>query len=259
MRFSFAAFRSTAFLAACLAICSVESAVAQSSGPSESVVGTWIVLIESESETRTLVIDNAAPIEGGMLLAAKYNLSSRKPSPIEAKLLIADGQRKMAFTTQAASIVNAVEQPDGSFTGTFTPKSGSQRAVTIRRADANTTTAAPLQQDPLAEVALQPNVDPSCAAFHGNWRGNWAQGGFSEIALRVLEATSKNDKCVLRLVYGSWKTPITVEFSGSTLSFLCNRTTQGTCNIKPVGSDLWASYSNPSGGTNSATFRRAAR
>lgn len=259
MRTSIAALRHTAFLATFLAISSVETAVAQSTGPSESVVGTWVVLIEREAETRTLVIDNAAPIEGGLLLAAKYNLSSRKPSPIEAKVLVADGQRRLAFTTQASSIVSAIEQSDGSFAGTFTPKNGGQRAITIRRADSNFTAALPLRRDPLAEVSLQPSVDPSCAAFHGSWHGSWAQGGSSEITLRVLEATSMNDKCVVRLVYGFWKTPITVEFSGSTLSFLCNRTTQGTCNFKVVGSDLWANYSNPVGGTNSATFRRAAR
>jgi hypothetical protein len=259
MRNSLAALGSTVFLAICLAISCTDNAVAQPGGTPETLVGTWIVLIESESETRTLVIDSAAPIEGGLLLAAKYNLSSRKPGPIEAKVIIAGGQRRLTFTTQAASIVNAVEQTDGSFTGTFTPKSGSRRAVSIRRADASIATAPPLPHDPLAEVALQQNIDPSCAAFHGNWHGNWAQGGSSEISLRVIEATSKSDKCILRLVYGSWKTPITVEFSGTTLSFLCNRTTQGTCHIKPVGSELWASYSNPAGGTNSATFRRSVR
>jgi hypothetical protein len=161
MRTSFAAIRSTAFFTVCLAIFFAGGTLAQSGGPSESVVGTWIVLIESEPETRTLVIDNAAPIEGGLLLAAKYNLSSRKPSPIEAKILIADGQRKLAFTTQAASIVNAVEQPDGSFIGTFTPRSGSQRAVTIRRADANTMAANPVQQDPLGAVKPNPSLNRS--------------------------------------------------------------------------------------------------
>jgi hypothetical protein len=114
------------------------------------------------------------------------------------------------------------------------------------------------RKDPLAEVPLAPNTAPTCAAFHGSLRGTWSQGGFGEVPMRVLEASSQGEKCTVRVVYGSWKAPITVEVSGSTLSFLCNRSTQGTCDFEATSGELWASYSNPAGSTNSGVFRKAA-
>ena len=40
------------------------------------------------------------------------------------------------------------------------------------------------------------------------------------------------------------------------LSFVCNRSTGGTCTFTVKGDELWASYSNPSGGNNSGVFKK---
>jgi hypothetical protein len=226
------------------------------SAATDTLVGTWLVTVAGEPVTRTLVISEVAQTEGGALLSAKYGLSTGKPGPIEARLAKSGDKRLLLLTTQAASVISAMEQPDGTYLGTFTLKNGIVKEVSIAKPGIHTQAALASSRSPLASVPLAAETDPACGAFHGSWSGIWAQGGVGEVVLKVIEATSISQRCTLRITYGTSKSPITVETSGETLTFVCNRTTNGTCQFKRVGGDLWASYSNPGGGTNSAVFKK---
>lgn len=225
--------------------------------------GRWIVTVDTEAETRTLVISEVAATTEGALLAARYGLSKSGQGPVEAKMLLSGGARQLRFVTQASTVVTATEQPDGTFSGTFARKNGVVDNVVISRAAAGTSPETAVQKDFTALIPPASDVPPPCSAFHGAWSGTWSQGGIAEQFLRVHEVKHKDGKCSVRLSYSSSRTPVPArveaELDGQTLSFLCNRSTGGTCSFKRSGDDLWASYSNPVGGTNSAVFRRAAQ
>lgn len=223
--------------------------------------GKWIVTVDTEVETRTLVISEVATTKEGALLAARYGLSKSGQGPVEAKMLLSGGTRQLRFVTQAATVVTATERPDGTFSGTFARRNGVVDNVVITRAPGGMSPGTPPQKDFAALIPPTTDVPPICVAFHGIWSGTWSQGGFAEQFLRVHEVTHKGGKCSVRLSYSSSRTPVPAlveaEIDGQTLSFLCNRSTGGTCSFRRSGEDLWASYSNPVGGTNSAVFRRA--
>lgn len=238
------------------------STTAGAQTPSEpDLRGRWIVEVPGEPETRTLVISEVAPTAEGALLAAKYGLTKAGQGPIEAKMVRVDSSRQLRFVTQASTVVTVTEQPDGSFKGTFARRNGVVDAVTLTRAPAGVAAAPAPRTDPLAFIPPPPGTPADCAAFHGTWSGTWSQGGFSEQFLRVNQITSDvGGRCTARLSYSSSKSPVppnmTVEFEEGKLSFVCNRSTGGTCIFRVSGDVLWANYSNSAGGTNSARFSR---
>jgi hypothetical protein len=224
--------------------------------------GVWLVTVEGERDTRTLVISEVAPTDAGAMLAAKYGLTKSGRSAIEAKLTRTGESRQMVLITQAATLITATEQADGSFKGSFARKNGVVSDVVISRAsDQPAGAAAPT--DPSDPVPVAADLPAECKAFHGAWSGTWSIGGGSEMFLRVVEVVRDGGKCSARFSFSSSKTPVPARFKtsidGNAMSFVCNRTTGGTCIFKRVGDDLWASYSNSAGGTNSATFRPATR
>ena len=66
--------------------------------------------------------------------------------------------------------------------------------------------------------------------------------------------------CVVRYSYAPTKGPVpaneTTEVRRGSIAFVCNRSTGGTCVFERKGDVIVASYANPAGGTNNATFRR---
>jgi hypothetical protein len=218
------------------------------------LLGAWLVTVTGEEATRTLIISDMAPSDTGALLAAKYGMSSGTQSPIEAKMQRVGAARQLHLITQAGTVVAAMEQPGGTFTGTFALKSGVVKEVVISRLGDSAAHAK--AADPTAFVPVAADVPPACAALHGTWRGTWTQGGVGETTFRVVEVASKDDICVLRIYYAAWQGSISVDFRGGAMSFMCNRTTGGTCSFRRVGQDLWATYSHPAGATNSAVFRK---
>ena len=100
-----------------------------------------------------------------------------------------------------------------------------------------------------AIVQPAPNVPPACAAFIGGWVGEWSRGN---IGHRPLWVTEVGADCLATYTYSRVRGKAKVE--NGALSFICNLDTNGTCVFKRSGDNLWASYSNPGGGTNSATF-----
>lgn len=250
----------TLFVAAL--VCVHPSTKAQTPRPESDLLGTWILNVDSEPETRTLTITEVAPTSSGALLAAKYGITNKGQSPIEAKLSRVGEARQLNLVTQAATVIVVAEQPDGSFRGTFARKNGVVSEVTVARsAAAQSGAATPPPKDFTAIISPASDVPAECTAFHGVWSGKWAQGGFAEQYLRVLEVTKKDAGCVARLSYSSSKEAVPARSVvdlpiGASLTFVCNRSTGGTCVFKRVGNDLWASYSNSGGGSNSALFRR---
>ena len=251
------------FLLAALYVAGHTNAIAQATERDQDVRGTWVVTVDGEPETRTLVISEVASTGTGALLAAKYGITGRGQSAVEARLRQEGSVRHLRLVTQAATIIAVAEQPDGSYTGSFTRKNGVASNVIVARTSASTQAAKPAPpKDLTVLVPLSSDVPPECAIYHGVWVGTWSQGGIADQYLRVLEMTKKDSACVARISYTASKEPVAartlVELRvGDNLSFLCNRSTGGTCAFKRVGDDLWSSYSNPSGGSNSAVFRRA--
>jgi hypothetical protein len=225
--------------------------------------GRWLVTVDTEAETRTLVISEVAATPEGALLAARYGLTKSGQGPVEAKMLITPGGRQLRFVTQASTVVTVTEQLDGTFKGSFARRNGVVDNVVLSRAPTSAATGASPQRDPLVLVAPAADVPPGCSAFHGAWSGTWSQGGIAEQFLRVHEVTHKEGKCSARLSYSSSKLPvparIIAELDGQTLSFVCNRSTGGTCSFRRSGDDLWANYTDLAGGTNNAVFRRVAQ
>ncbi|MCV2357625.1 hypothetical protein LNV08_01400 [Paucibacter sp. TC2R-5] len=104
------------------------------SPPNEApLIGSWLVSVAGEQATRTLIISEVAPTETAALLAVRYGMSSGKQSAIEAKMIRLGVVRQLHLVTQAATIIEATEQPDGTFTGTFTLKNGAVKDVLISR------------------------------------------------------------------------------------------------------------------------------
>jgi len=221
------------------------------------MLGNWLVTVEGEPETRTLVVSTETARDDGTALGARYGLTSRNQTPVEASVLRQGDRRRLVLTTQAASRISADEQADGSFAGTFTSKSGKAANVTIARVDdarlARLRTAA-------QPVPLAADVPKECASFHGNWTGNWTTGG-TAVYLRVVEAKqSPEGKCVLRFSSSRNPAPVpaleSVELASGRMIFTCNRSTNGTCVYARQGDVIEGSYSNPMGGRNSITLQR---
>ena len=134
--------------------------------PQSSLIGSWLVTVDGEAATRTLIVTEEAPTGDGALLAAKYGMTAQ--GPIEAKMIRLGAQRQLVLVTQAGTKIVATEQSDGNFKGTFTLKSGGVKEVTIARMSEEMrqqlaqARAAPVTQEPGPDVPA-PRVPPSSA------------------------------------------------------------------------------------------------
>lgn len=230
------------------------------------MVSSWIVTIDGISRIRTLKIGDVTEIsEGVFSLDAVFGFSDGKLVAIKAKMNQTATERKLELTTQTGVRIVATQGPNGIFTGTFTPKGGDVKAVIIEKFSGDNSqlrvaTASQSPRRPNAEsVIIKPAADvpAECVSFGGEWTGKWSQGGIGQQWLWVMEIDAK---CNVKLAYLSHEKPPIGFDSGKivdgTLSFLCNRSTGGTCSFSRHDDVLWASYGNPSGGTNNAVFER---
>ena len=176
-----------------LAVSATEHLSAQTSANAQSVAGTWLVTVQGipDNETRTLIISSETPAPTTGDLAARYGLTSKTQTPVEARLTPSRSPRQLVVVTQAAARLTADETQDGTFTGSFVTKNGASYAVTVERVTPErlaelraNAVPPPSKKDPLAEVPLSPSTAPACAAFHGSWRGSWSQGGFADVPLK---------------------------------------------------------------------------
>jgi len=240
----------------CMAVASVALSMAPvlAQPPAQALVGTWLVTIAGEPETRTLVIAEEAASNQGALLAAKYGITGKGIGAVEARMVRNGSTRELQLTTQAASRIAAAEQPDGAFRGTFTFKNGNGRDVVITRIDPN---------DPrLAQVSATsgiqkpgPDVPPGCAAFSGGWGGEWPVAGQAYLWVMSVDAG-----CMARVAYNKNPQPpnstqglTAVNIKGNTLSL--PRPDGGTTTFELRGDTLDGRYAGPAG-FNNATMQR---
>lgn len=140
--------------------------------------------------------------------------------------------------------------------------SDGDNSATMQKVQLSGTSIASLRADQKASetIVITPpaaDVPASCASFFGGWNGTWSQGNFGPQWLRVV---SIDAKCIAKFSYSSSNRISgvfeTAEIKQGVFSFLCNRSTGGTCVFERKGADLWGSYSNPSGASNSGVFRK---
>ena len=225
-----------------------------------SVVGSWLGTIEGEAATRSLIVSEEAPTPDGALLSARYGISSQGMGPIVARVVGTGEQRQLLLTTQADSRIAVTEQPDGSWKGTFTLKSGNVRAVTFVRTTEEAlkqllakappaSVPAPLIQPPA------PDVPPDCAAFSGAWGGEWPVVGYASLWVLSIDA-----KCTAKVIYpaGPRMPSPTQPRSEAPIDgrvLVLKRPDGGTTSFELSGDAINATYSGPSG-INRATLRK---
>jgi hypothetical protein len=110
------------------------------------------------------------------------------------------------------------------------------------------------QKFTLSKITSRPAIDlpASCAPLYGIWEGTWRNGGIPPQLLFIAEM--KSDCTATVAQGGTYIREAKIE--NKKFSYLCNPQTQGVCNFDLTFADLWASYSDPSGGQNSAVFKR---
>jgi hypothetical protein len=215
--------------------------------------GSWVVVVEGESRTRTLnVLSTNQEADGSAIIDSEYGWSDGRKSSLKAKLgKNASNRDELTFTTGAGSKITASLIQPGVFEGRIVNGTDYDKKITIANSDASKQLGLVLQKP-------GPDVPPSCAAFFGSWKGYWTQGSFPEMLIHITEV---KPSCVAKYFYYP-DTKYTTNLEGSAeiqdgkISFLCNKVTGGTCAFTLRGDEFWASYSNPSGGVNNGVFKK---
>lgn len=122
-----------------LSLASVALALLPAHASGQSLVGNWLVTVEGirDNESRTLEIlsDPASPASA--TLTAKYGLTSKAKTSVDARLVQSRPPRQLVVVTQALTTITVDELPDGTFAGAFVTKAGnSYPARLVRVTDA---------------------------------------------------------------------------------------------------------------------------
>jgi hypothetical protein len=225
------------------------------------LISPWIVTVEGERRARGMHIRGAEQTSDGVwTLEVTYEwLYAEKQSPIKGELTAVPGGYRLELITRANSRIVGDSHDLKVFVGSFTPKSGVQRQATIEKVSAEE--FARRQKAALLDLFVkpQPGVPAACAAFIGRWTGRWQRYYFPEESLWVTEV---NPDCIAKFIYRD-RTDAPMSFASAPikdgeLSFICAPGRNGTCVFKRVGDDLWVSYSDPTGGSNTAVFKPVA-
>ncbi len=226
------------------------------------LVSPWLVTVVGEARTRTLRITGAAPKpDGTLLLEATYGWTDGGQIAVSASASQSGQQSTLRFSTPADSRIAATQTTNGIFEGTFTDKKGGTKPIRIQKvseeelqlkiATAKSARTGSIITKPAADVPA------ACASLVGQWSGTWSQGGIGQNWLWVVAIDAN---CTAKFAYLSHERPpkgfATAQIKDGALSFVCNSSTGGTCVFDRHGEELWARYSNSSGGTNSAVFTR---
>ncbi len=229
------------------------------------LVSPWLVTVDGVNKPRILKITGVAQkADGAFFLDAVFGLSDGKLSPIRAEMSQKAQERTLTFATQTDTRIVATQTPNGAFVGTFTPKGGEAKKVTIERlSDGELQSKRAVAQSERAKtIIVKPAADvpAACAAFSGEWTGTWNQGNIGQNWLWITEVDVVNTKCMTKYSFlshaNSPRGSTPAEIKDGALSFICNSSTGGTCVFKRHGDTLRVDYSNPAGGRNSAIFER---
>lgn len=222
------------------------------------LISAWLVTVDGENRTRTLKITGVDQKDAGIFpLDAVYGWTDGNQTAVRAEINQTSQERTLLLTTQPGSKIAATQRSDGIFVGTFTSTSGQSKGLKLEKLSEGELLAA--QSRLSATMAIEKpaaDVPAPCAAFSGHWTAKWSLGGY-EAWLWVAKIDAK---CSIKYAYLDHARPpkslATAEIKDGTLSFICNRSTGGTCVFERQGDDLAVSYSNPAGGTNSAVFKK---
>lgn len=236
---------------------------AESAKLQRELYSSWLVTITGEARNRAVQIVSADKKSDGVWsLIAKYGWSDGTLTPVKADLFATPGGYRLELVTQANSVIVGESSDLKIFTGTFKPASGTAKTATIEKMSIEAMGSIAKQTTNLAISKIappSPDVPAACAGFVGPWTGVWSIGDAGRQWLWVSEVDAN---CSAKIAYlDSLRVPSgygKAQISDGVLSFVCNRSTGGTCNFEQVGNDLWANYSNSGGGRNSAVFKKIA-
>jgi hypothetical protein len=216
------------------------------------MIGVWIAAVEGESRTRTLLINDIRKMsEGIFTIEGKWGWTDTNGSYVQVKLKENEGRRReLSLTTGSGSEISVTEISSNLFEGRITNTNYNKKITITREATARN----------LGLTLEKPNADvpASCSVFFGAWKGRWGQGGIPEQLIHVVKVTPE---CKVDFFYYAdtkygTNYPGSAEVKDGSISFLCNKETNGTCTFTVKGDELWANYSNPGGGSNSGVFKK---
>lgn len=248
---------------ACAAIlCGLVAVLAHAAGSSldeirKDLLGSWIVAVDGEARTRTLVIKGVEPgQDGAWNLDAEYGWTDDSQTAVGAKLTIKAEGYRLDLTTQANSRISADLSGADRFGGTFTPSSGKAKPATLERVSSEELgrRVAALTASREKAVIKQPAADvpAACAAFVGRWVGTWP--GYGRTWLSVVEVGANCiARCNNRSVPALPDSFQTCEIKDGVLS---RRKPEGMEYYLLRGDELWARFEPTFGPTNSTVFRR---
>ncbi len=144
------------------------------------MAGSWLVTVEGENRTRTMVIDTVAQkAEGTYVLAGTFNFSDGKPTPFkDGELLQSSGNLTLVLTTGAGSVYTVTAKPDGTFAGTTKYANGRVKPTTFAKG------ATAVAAAPAAAVT----------EYDGKWSGDAFSNVGSQCVRGVYEIAVKDGK-----------------------------------------------------------------
>ena len=232
------------------------------------LIGSWIVKVEGADKNRSMVVTNISKSpEGSFVLEAKFGWPGSENPVVSAEVQQTEKGFTLSLASKSGAKVFAEQARDGSFVGNFVNASGSAVPARITKTAENSASLKPIAIEapitamveppsPISSIqAKRAGIPKECAVFGGRWSGVWQRGGVGRINISV---TSIDKDCNASINYGGFLRAQTRIVDGTLQEFICNESTGGYCTFKISndGTTLDASYWNPSGGKNYATFSR---
>ena len=222
------------------------------------LISPWLVTIKDQTRTLLLrILEIKQKGDDSFTLDASFGFIDANSRPVEAEVIQTAKERKLLFNTQSGNRYVVTQSSNGMFEGLYTDSAGITKAVSFVRLTEDELRVKTETAQKGSEIKKPAgNVPASCASFSGEWTGTWSQGGVGQYWLWVVDIDTN---CVAKFAYLSHSRPpmgfATVEIKDGALPIV-NRSTGGTSFFERHGDELWARYSNPAGGTNSAIFKR---
>lgn len=136
--------------------------------PSSELVAIWMVTVEGDARARIFRVQGAEEkADGSVALKGRYGYADGNLGAVSGEITSTPAGRKLVLTTNADSVIVAVQSADGAFSGTLTSKTGVVKPVKL--AKTNT-----------AEIASLPRTSAEDAGAKGS-KGSTA--GNSEITM----------------------------------------------------------------------------
>jgi hypothetical protein len=217
----------------------------------EQLVSSWLVTVDNgdgKTFQRVLIVKSVKQGNGPEFVPdLLYGLTTGQSAVTGTVTKKESGVYVLQFVTQAKSKVEATQNADGSFTGTFVDPTGASKPLRMEKI--SKASVAALKFPPPAA-----DVPQACAAFYGGWAGEWS---ISQGPVRLWVHAITAD-CSAMYSYRSTDSDDApyeyrkIEIKDGKLAIPCGN--GGTCVFTHQGNELWASYQSTSG-TNNGVFR----